>query len=228
MSMSISLQKSSTKTNIKHNNRTMSEKEQERNPHIDQSRSHENKYLVQEDLKELYEREFGGALEKYNAKQKRNDRKIKDYYKHVQSSKKTSLQQEMIIQVGDKDDFSNNEKRELANEVLQDWFKEFEEVSATTTATAQQQSEIELKQYALQLQNALKQMGTTMQIIANQKEEISELRKHIAVMENKQQEYINTKLDERDQKLIESIKEIQETKKQLAATQQKKWWQFRK
>ena len=105
---------------------------------------------------------------------------------------------------------------------------EFEEVSATTTATAQQQSEIELKQYALQLQNALKQMGTTMQIIANQKEEISELRKHIAVMENKQQEYINTKLDERDQKLIESIKEIQETKKQLAATQQKKWWQFRK
>ena len=71
-------------------------------------------------------------------------------------------------------------------------------------------------------------MGTTMQIIANQKEEIAELRKHIAVMEIRQQEYINTKLDERDQKLIESIKEIQETKKQLAATQQKKWWQFRK
>lgn len=42
----------------------MSEKEQERNPHIDQSRSNENKYLVQEDLKELYEREFGGALDK--------------------------------------------------------------------------------------------------------------------------------------------------------------------
>lgn len=104
----------------------MSEKEQERNPHIDQSRSHENEYLVQEDLKELYEREFGGALEKYNAKQKRNDRKIKDYYKHVQSSKKTSLQQEMIIQIGDKDDFSSDENREIANEVLQDWFKDFE------------------------------------------------------------------------------------------------------
>jgi DNA-binding transcriptional MerR regulator len=105
---------------------------------------------------------------------------------------------------------------------------EFEKVAATTIATAQQQSEIELKQYALQLQIALEQMGTTMQIIANQKEEISELRKHIAVMENRQQEYINTKLDERDQKLIESIREIQETKKQLTATQQKKWWQFRK
>lgn len=124
--MSVSLQKSSTKTNLKHNNRTMSEKEQERNPHIDQSRSNENKYLVQEDLKELYEREFGGALEKYNAKQKRHDRKIKDYYKHVESSKKTSVQQEMIIQVGDKDDFSNPENRKVANEILEDWFKDFE------------------------------------------------------------------------------------------------------
>lgn len=104
----------------------MSEKEQERNPHIDQSRSNENKYLVQEDLKELYEREFGGALEKYNAKQKRHDRKIKDYYKHVESSKKTSVQQEMIIQVGDKDDFSNPENRKVANEILEDWFKDFE------------------------------------------------------------------------------------------------------
>lgn len=105
---------------------------------------------------------------------------------------------------------------------------EFEEVTATTTATVQQQSKIELKQYALQLQIAFEQMGTTMQIIANQKEEIAELRKHIAVIENRQHEYINTKLDEREQKLIESIKEIQETKKQPAATQQKKWWQFRK
>lgn len=104
----------------------MSEKEQGRNPHIDQSRSSENKYLVQEDLKELYEREFGDALEKHNAKQKRHDRKIKNYYEHIQGSKKTSVQQEMIIQVGDKDDFSSDKKRELANEVLQDWFKDFE------------------------------------------------------------------------------------------------------
>lgn len=127
MSMSISCQKSSTRTNIKHNNRKMSEKEKEQNSHIDPSRSHQNKYLVQEDLKDLYKREFGDALEKYNAKQKRADRKINDYYKHVEASKKTSVQQEMIIQVGDKDDFSSNEKRELANEVLEKWFDGFEE-----------------------------------------------------------------------------------------------------
>ncbi|WP_255485909.1 plasmid recombination protein, partial [Sporosarcina sp. BP05] len=114
-------------TNIKHNNRTMSDKEKERNPHIDESRSDENKYLVQKDLKELYQEEFGGALEDYNAKQKRNDRKIDDYYKHIESSKKTSLQQEMIVQVGDTNDFFGSTNSEKANEILLEWFEKFEE-----------------------------------------------------------------------------------------------------
>ncbi|MEH7041074.1 plasmid recombination protein, partial [Bacillus pseudomycoides] len=126
MSMSVSLKKATNKTNIKHNNRTMSEKEKERNSHIDYSRSDENKYLVQKDLKELYQEEFGEALEKYNAKQKRSDRKIEDYYKHIQSSKKTSLQQEMIIQVGDLNDFIRNADYKRANEILLEWFKDFE------------------------------------------------------------------------------------------------------
>lgn len=104
----------------------MSEKEKERNSHIDYSRSDENKYLVQKDLKELYREEFGEVLENYNAKQKRNDRKIDDYYKHIQSSKKTSLQQEMIIQVGDKDDFSSKQDFERANEILEEWLSGFE------------------------------------------------------------------------------------------------------
>ncbi|MCC2342427.1 plasmid recombination protein [Bacillus cereus group sp. BceL221] len=126
MSMSVSLKKATNKTNIKHNNRTMSEKEKERNSHIDYSKSNENKYLVQKNLKGLYQEEFGEALEKYNAKQKRSDRKIDDYYKHIQSSKKTSLQQEMIIQVGDLNDFIRNADYERANEILLEWFKDFE------------------------------------------------------------------------------------------------------
>lgn len=125
--MSVSLKKATNKTNIKHNNRTMSDKEKERNSHIDSERSHENKYLIQKDLKELYQEEFSEALENYNAKQKRNDRKIDDYFKHIQSSKKTSLQQEMIIQVGDKDDFSSKADFEKANEILEEWFAGFEE-----------------------------------------------------------------------------------------------------
>ena len=50
-----------------------------------------------------------------------------------------------------------------------------------------------------------------MQIIANQKEEISDLRKHIAIMENRQHEYINTKLEERDQNLLKALRETQES-----------------
>ncbi|AXY11598.1 plasmid recombination enzyme (plasmid) [Bacillus thuringiensis LM1212] len=126
MSMSVSLKKATNKTNIKHNNRAMNEKEKERNSHIDYSKSDENKYLVQKDIKELYQEEFGEVLEKYNAKQKRNDRKIDDYYKHIQSSKKTSLQQEMIVQVGDMKDFNYRADYEKANEILLEWFKDFE------------------------------------------------------------------------------------------------------
>lgn len=126
MNMSVSLKKATNKTNIKHNNRVMNEKEKERNLHINYSKSDENKYLVQKDVKELYQEEFGEVLERYNAKQKRNDRKIDDYYKHIQSSKKTSLQQEMIVQVGDMKDFNYRVDYEKANEILLEWFKDFE------------------------------------------------------------------------------------------------------
>lgn len=126
MGMAISFKKATNKTNINHNNRTMSEKQKERNTHINSERSHENKYLVQKDLKALYQEEFGGALENYNAKQKRKDRKIDNYFKHIQSSKKTALQQEIIIQVGDKDDFFSEANRENANEILEEWFADFE------------------------------------------------------------------------------------------------------
>lgn len=128
MGMSISLKKDARKTNIKHNNRKMGDEEKERNGHIDFSRSDENKYLVSKSLKELYKNEFGQAQKDYNDKQKRSDRKIENYYDHIQKGKKTSLQQEMILQVGDKDDFSGNpENQKIANEVLEEWFQKFEE-----------------------------------------------------------------------------------------------------
>ena len=122
MKMSASLQKSTKRTNIDHNNRT----EEKLPPHIDQTRLHENKYLMQENIRDVYAREFDEPLKKYNDKQKRKDRKIDNYYKHIQSSKKTATQQEMILQIGDKDDFDNPENWELANEVLEEWFNDFE------------------------------------------------------------------------------------------------------
>lgn len=128
MGMSISMKKDTRKTNVKHNNREFSEKEKKQNSHVDFSRSHENTYLVAKNLKELYKTEFEKAQTDYNDKQKRSDRKIKNYYEHVQQGKKTSLQQEMILQVGDKDDFKNNpDNSKIANEVLEKWFEKFEE-----------------------------------------------------------------------------------------------------
>lgn len=122
--MSISLQKSPKRTNIKHNNREMSEKEKLKNTHIDYSKSNQNRYFKKV-LKELYEEEFGEALQKYNDKQKRADRKIKNYYEHIKGSKKTFVQQEMIIQIGDKDDFASADNRQLAKEVLVEWVNGF-------------------------------------------------------------------------------------------------------
>ncbi|WEZ10427.1 MerR family transcriptional regulator (plasmid) [Priestia flexa] len=114
---------------------------------------------------------------------------------------------------------------------------DIEQPTAVTTAAAQQQAENDVKQYALQLQIAFEQMGKTMQVIADQKEEIAELRKHVADVEKKQQhqeDYINNKLEERDQKLIQSLRDSQETKKLLLEVQEqiatsleekKSWWQ---
>lgn len=127
MDLSVSVKKSTRMTNIKHNNRKLNDKDMEKNSHIDTNRSAENKYLVQKNLKEFYKEEFGDSLKKYNDKQKRSDRKIDNYYEHVKAGKKTSVQQEMIIQVGDKDDFGlGSINKKLANKVLEEYFKEFE------------------------------------------------------------------------------------------------------
>lgn len=86
MSMSVSRQKSTKRTNIKHNNRT----DKKLPDSIDRSRSDLNNYLVQKNIREFYKDGFGEALEKYNTKQKRSDRKIKNYYNHILASKKTA------------------------------------------------------------------------------------------------------------------------------------------
>lgn len=96
---SISIQNAGGKSSIQHNNR---EKELK---NVDTERTEYNRTLVQENLREVYEREFGPALERYNAKQKRDDRKIKDYFSHVRKSDSLELQREEIIQIGDKDNY---------------------------------------------------------------------------------------------------------------------------
>ena len=125
--LSVSVVKSTTKTNLKHNNREMTKNEMRTNKHIDQEKSSNNIYLVKENIEDLYEKEFGEALEKYNNKQKRNDRKIENYYDHISDSKKTATQQEMIFQIGTFEDFENGFDRAIAVEILEKYFYDFKE-----------------------------------------------------------------------------------------------------
>lgn len=126
MGMSVSVKKSTRMTNIKHNNRKLNEKEMEKNSHIDTNRSERNVDFTQKNLKEFYKEEFGEALENYNENQKRSDRKIKNYHDHIKKGKKTALQQEMIIQVGDKNDFTSEEKRDEAVSILTEYYHDFQ------------------------------------------------------------------------------------------------------
>ena len=95
---------------------------------IDVSKSLENITLVDKDIKQAYQEIFGEALEKYNAKQKRADRKIEDYCDHIKKSKNgEKLFYEDVVQWGSKEDFQKPETRERAKEALVQYVKGFEE-----------------------------------------------------------------------------------------------------
>lgn len=95
---------------------------------IDPSKSHENIFMVDKDIREAYQEIFGEALAKYNAKQKRADRKISDYYDHIQKSKNgEKLFYEDVVQWGSMEDFKDNpETRQRAKEALVQYVQGFE------------------------------------------------------------------------------------------------------
>lgn len=97
--------------------------------HVDVSRSHENVILVDRELRQAYEEIFGEALERYNSKQKRADRKIDSYYEHIKKSKNgEKLFYEDVVQWGAKEDFQNSpETRQRAKEALMGYVSTFEE-----------------------------------------------------------------------------------------------------
>ena len=144
MKHSISFKKETKKTSISHNNRTLDEEQQKSkyHKHINFEKSNENVYLVQTPIKEKYDELFGEAVEKFNAKQKRADRKIDDYYAKVRKDKKLEPQREFIIQVGDIDDYRLTKddgsptgltkeqierNKQIANDILKSYFKDFQE-----------------------------------------------------------------------------------------------------
>lgn len=97
LSISFTLGKASVPhgTNVEHNNRKFIA------GNIDQTRTHQNTTYVMQDVRDAYQTLFGKAVEEYNARQKRNDRKITDYYQHIADGKREEAFYEIIVQFGD-------------------------------------------------------------------------------------------------------------------------------
>lgn len=129
--MTLSFKTNPKQTNIRHNNRELTEKEfkSDAHKHIKREKSKYNIQIFKRDIKDVYHELFDDALNAYNAKQKRKDRKIDDYYKHVQKSKNLDLQREFIVAVGNKADWeklSIEEKKEVG-EALARYVRDFNE-----------------------------------------------------------------------------------------------------
>ena len=110
------------KGSVNHNTRAFSAK------NVDKERSKDNIEFCNRNIKEVYHELFDEALERYNAKQKRNDRKIDNYYEKIRQGKQEKLFHEVIFQIGNKDDMNaKSEERELAKQILVDFMEEFRE-----------------------------------------------------------------------------------------------------
>ncbi|MDO8157432.1 hypothetical protein FKQ51_08630 [Bacillus toyonensis] len=94
------------------------------NPGIDLSRLDENIYFVQKDIRSVYKDVFQEAVDKYNEKQKRNDRKIPDYYDKIHKNEKTHEQRELVVAVGEGKD--EPKYREAKKEALKQYAEAFQ------------------------------------------------------------------------------------------------------
>lgn len=109
------------KGSVSHNTRTFSTK------NVDKERTKYNVEFCHLDIKKVYHELFDDALERYNAKQKRSDRKIDNYYEKVRQSKQEKLFHEVILQIGNKDDMNaKSEEGQLAKDILIQFMEDFQ------------------------------------------------------------------------------------------------------
>lgn len=104
---------------------------------VDETRIGDNITFVKQPIAEAYEQLFGEATERYNAKQKRNDRKISSYYEHtfgckpcntvkVNSVKQKSFYED-VVQIGKKEDSGyGTEDFQLVADCLKEYMEGFQ------------------------------------------------------------------------------------------------------
>ena len=114
------------KGSVNHNSRKFHAKNT--NP----QRSHWNVEYCNQDIRVVYHELFDGALERYNAKQTRKDRKIEDYYEKIRSGKQEKPFHEIILQIGNKDDMgAKTAEGQVAARILDEYMEGFQERNPT-------------------------------------------------------------------------------------------------
>ena len=99
---------------------------------VDSSRTPLNVEYRNEDIRAVYHELFDDALARYNEKQTRKDRVIDDYYEKIRTGKQEKLFEELIIQIGNKDDMNaTSENGQLARQMLDEYMQSFQERNPT-------------------------------------------------------------------------------------------------
>ena len=99
---------------------------------VDSSRTPLNVEYRNEDIQAVYHELFDGALARYNEKQTRKDRVIDDYYEKIRTGKQEKLFEELIIQIGNKDDMNaSSENGQLARQMLDEYMQSFQQRNPT-------------------------------------------------------------------------------------------------
>ena len=99
---------------------------------VDSSRTPLNVEYRNEDIRVVYHELFDDALAHYNENQTRRDRVIDDYYEKIRTGKQEKLFEELIIQIGNKDDMNaTSENGQLARQVLDEYMQSFQQRNPT-------------------------------------------------------------------------------------------------
>ncbi|WP_454969269.1 plasmid recombination protein [Eubacterium sp.] len=106
---------------LKHNSRIFN------TPNTNPERSHLNKEYINDDIKNVYHELFDEAVERYNSKQTRNDRKVKNYYEKICNGKQEKPFYEIVVQIGNKNDFGiDKQTTGLAEKALDNYVSTFQ------------------------------------------------------------------------------------------------------
>lgn len=94
---------------------------------IDAERTSQNITYCNEPIKQVYHNLFDDALQRYNDKQKRADRRIDNYYEKIRTGKQEKLFYEVILQIGNKDNMAAiSDDGQLATKVLDEYMQDFQ------------------------------------------------------------------------------------------------------